>query len=114
MIMSLADEIDRLAAQRNAGHLSDAEFDAAKARLFAETPGPSTTRAVPPAPDAAAINNLRRSLADRWIGGVCGGIAKLTGIDTWIVRLLFTIATLFGGVGFIPYLLLWIFVPPEQ
>ena len=111
--MSLADEIDRLAAQRNAGHLSDAEFDAAKARLFAQAPGPSPASAVPPAPDVAAINNLRRSLSDRWIGGVCGGIAKLTGIDTWIVRLLFAIAVLFGGVGFIPYLLLWIFVPPE-
>ena len=36
---SIADEIDRLAAQRAAGHLSDAEFEAAKARLFAD-PGP--------------------------------------------------------------------------
>jgi phage shock protein PspC (stress-responsive transcriptional regulator) len=105
--MSIADEIDRLAAQRDAGHLTEAEFQAAKARLFTQPP-PGV------APDVAAINNLRRSLSDRWLGGVCGGLAKMTGIESWIVRLLFVIGILFAGFGFIPYVLLWIFVPPER
>ena len=62
----------------------------------------------------AAVGSLRRSVTDRWIGGVCGGLAALTGLDSWIVRLLFTVAVLFGGFGLIPYVLLWIFVPPER
>ena len=106
--MSIADEIDRLGAQRDAGRLSDAEFEAAKARLFAQQPSEGL------GPDAAAINSLRRSVSDRWVGGVCGGLAKLTGIESWIVRLLFVIGILFAGFGFIPYVLLWIFVPPER
>jgi phage shock protein PspC (stress-responsive transcriptional regulator) len=56
---------------------------------------------------------LRRSASDRWIGGVCGGIAVAAGIESWIVRLLFAVAMIFGGAGFVPYILLWIFVPAE-
>ncbi|MEO9063371.1 MAG: PspC domain-containing protein [Burkholderiaceae bacterium] len=106
--MSLADEIDRLAAQRDAGRLTDAEFEAAKARLF------SQPQVDGPTPDVSAINNLRRSLDDRWIGGVCGGLAKMTGVESWIIRLLFVVGLLFAGFGFIPYVLLWIFIPPER
>ncbi len=107
---SLADEIDRLAAQHAAGRLTDAEFEAAKARLLSSPPAP-----VYPAIDAAAasVHRLRRSVSDRWLGGVCGGIAKMAGVDSWIVRLVFVVATLFAGVGLLPYLLLWIFVPSE-
>ncbi len=108
--MSIADEIDRLGAQRDAGRLTDAEFEAAKARLFAQP----HADAMPSDADVAAVNNLRRSLTDRWVGGVCGGLAKLTGVESWIIRLLFVIAILFGGFGFIPYILLWIFVPSER
>ena len=106
--MSLADEIDRLAAQRDAGRLTDAEFEAAKARLFSQPHAESV------APDIGAVNNLRRSLNDRWIGGVCGGLAKMTGVESWIIRLLFVIGILFAGFGLIPYVLLWIFIPPER
>ena len=105
--MSMADEIDRLAAQHDAGRITDAEFEAAKARLFSQG-GPASSPHFAP-----AINTLRRSLNDRWVGGVCGGLAKFTGVESWIFRLLFVIAILFGGFGFIPYILLWIFVPPE-
>jgi phage shock protein PspC (stress-responsive transcriptional regulator) len=108
---SIADEVDRLAAQRDAGRLSDAEFEAAKARLFAQPAGePWRAQA---AQANATVNSLRRSTVDRWIGGVCGGIAKSTGIDSWIVRLLFTIAVVSAGIGLLPYVLLWIFIPLE-
>ncbi len=105
--MSIADDIDRLAAQHDAGRITDAEFEAAKARLFAQGTATSSPNFDP------AINTLRRSLNDRWVGGVCGGLAKFTGVESWVIRLLFVIAILFGGFGFIPYILLWIFVPPE-
>ena len=106
--MSLSDEIDRLAAQRDAGHLTDAEFQAAKARLFAQPQFESTAR------ESNPVNTLRRSLNDRWIGGVCGGLAKMTGVESWVIRLLFVVGLLFAGFGFIPYVLLWIFIPPER
>ena len=57
---------------------------------------------------------MRRSRADRWIGGVCGGVAKATGVDAWIWRLILTVLALFGGAGVVIYILLWIFVPEES
>ena len=63
------------------------------------------------------IKRLYRSRQERVLGGVCGGLAKYFDIDPTLVRLLFVIATLFGGpVGLIAYLLFLIFVPnePEQ
>jgi len=57
---------------------------------------------------------LRRSSQDRWLGGVCGGISRITGIDAWIWRLLFTLLVLCVGTGLFVYILLWIFVPEDQ
>jgi phage shock protein C len=75
-------------------------------------PRPSSS---PPQPGAgmAAVNNLRRSKTDSWIGGVCGGIARVTGVESWIWRLIFVALMLFGGTGLLLYILLWIFVPSE-
>ncbi len=101
--MSIADDLDRLAAQHDAGRLSGAEYEAAKARLLA-----------PPAVSGASVDALRRSITDRWVGGVCGGLAALTGVESWIFRLSFVLLVLFAGFGVIPYLLLWIFVPAED
>ena len=42
---------------------------------------------------------LHRSLTDRKIAGVCGGIAEYLGWDTTLVRLLWVILTLLGGSG---------------
>jgi phage shock protein PspC (stress-responsive transcriptional regulator) len=102
--MGLADELTRLQALRDSGALTEAEFQRAKARVL---------DGEPPAPGVREINRLRRSRSDRWIGGVCGGLAQLTGVDSWIWRLLLTLLALFGGTGLVIYLLLWIFVPSE-
>lgn len=46
------------------------------------------------------------------IAGVCGGIAARYGISTFIVRLIFVLLLLPGGLpGLIPYGLLWILMP---
>ena len=42
------------------------------------------------------------------IAGVCGGVANLLNVDAKIVRIVWVIAALFGGVGVLAYLLLWI------
>lgn len=53
---------------------------------------------------------LRRSTSDRWLAGVCGGIAEFTGLDATLVRLAFVA---FGilGVGELVYLIMWVVVP---
>jgi phage shock protein C len=102
--MSIADEIDRLQSLRERGVLNEDEFLRAKARVLDGTGG---------APAVGDINRLRRSRSDRWIGGVCGGVAALTGVDSWIWRLLLVLMAFFGGTGVLLYILLWIFVPEE-
>ncbi len=49
----------------------------------------------------------------RWLGGVCGGLAKTTGNESWVWRLIFAAAVFFAGFGIVACILLWIFVPPE-
>ena len=61
----------------------------------------------------STVNRLRRSRDDRWLGGVCGGLARLTGMESWIWRLAFALLFLFWGAGLLLYILLWIFVPDE-
>ena len=56
---------------------------------------------------------LRRSRDDRWLGGVCGGIARITGAETWIWRLLFALLALCGGTGVLAYLLMWVLIPSD-
>ncbi len=107
--MSLADELGKLEDLRTRGVLSDAEFQRAKQRLL---DGPPATAAGTP-PAVAAVNAFRRSASDKWLGGVCGGLARATGIDSWVWRLIVTLLALFGGTGVLLYLLLWIFVPAE-
>ena len=105
--MTIADEIAKLDDLRTRGALTSEEFERAKARLLDGGHMP----AAPPSVDA--INNLRRSVSDNWIGGVCGGLGRATGIESWIWRLIFAVLFLFGGTGFLLYVLLWIFVPSE-
>jgi len=62
----------------------------------------------------AAIRRLRLSNDDRWIAGVCGGIAALTGVEAWIWRLVFVLGLLASGFTALLYIVLWIFVPRDQ
>jgi phage shock protein C len=106
--MSIADDLSRLEEMRTRGALSDEEFQRAKARLLdASSPSASDIPAV------QAFNRLRRSRSDRWIGGVCGGLAAATGVESWIWRLIAVVLAFFGGSGLLLYLLLWLFVPNE-
>ena len=110
--MALTDELAKLEDLHRRGVLSDEEFARAKARLL-DGAAASDGAAGPVPAAAAAINALRRSRGDRWIGGVCGGIGRATGIDAWVWRLLFALLALCGGAGLVLYVLLWIFVPAE-
>jgi phage shock protein PspC (stress-responsive transcriptional regulator) len=104
--MSLSEELGRLAALHERGVLSDEEFGRAKSRVLTGAPVAGT-------PALLAINALRRSRDDRWLGGVCGGIARATGVESWIWRLVFALLALCAGTGVMLYLLMWILVPAD-
>jgi len=55
---------------------------------------------------------LTRSMTDRKLYGVCGGVAEYFGIDSLIVRLIWVIFTLAGGAGLLGYVIA-AFVIPE-
>ena len=101
--MSIADELLRLEQLRDRGTISPEEFARAKARVLSGS--------APSEPLFRALNQFRRSTTDRWIGGVCGGLAVSTGMDSWLWRLLFALLLLAGGTGVVVYVVLWIFVP---
>ncbi len=59
---------------------------------------------------------LRRS-NDRWIAGVCGGIAEWLGWSSDKVRLLYVLVSVLSAAfpGIIVYLVLWLVMPgPEE
>ncbi|GAA4896837.1 PspC domain-containing protein [Actinomycetospora straminea] len=73
-----------------------------------------TTSQSSPAPSSVPAFGFRRSVRDRWIAGVCGGIAARTGLDVNLVRVLAVLLAVFGHlVGLIAYLAAWALVPEE-
>ncbi len=62
-----------------------------------------------------ARGRLYRDSSDKFIGGVCSGIANYLNIDPAIVRILFAIVAFGGfGLGFFVYFLLWIILPDKD
>lgn len=57
---------------------------------------------------------FNRSVKDKVIGGVAGGLAEYFDIDPVLVRVLFVVSLFFHGAGFIAYIILWIIVPEAR
>ncbi len=57
---------------------------------------------------------LYRDSNDKFIGGVCSGIATYLNVDPAVVRLLFAIIGFGTGIGFVAYIILWIVLPPKD
>ena len=70
--------------------------------------GPRTTR-----DEMKDLGRLRRSVTDRHIAGVAGGIARHLDIDAIIVRVALVVAVFFGGAGLLVYIGAWLLVPEE-
>ena len=73
--MSLGDELSKLAELRSSGSLTEEEFQRAKERLLQSDQARSAD------PLVSAVNSFKRSQRDRWFGGVCGGMARSTGME---------------------------------
>ena len=111
--MPLPEDLEKLNALHERGALTDEEFALAKKRLLEGTPDAREACTAKPPASESTLSRLRRSINDRWIGGVCGGLAELTGIPTWSWRILFVLTALLHGLGLLMYILLWIFVPVQ-
>ena len=54
---------------------------------------------------------LYRSIDDKKIAGVCGGLGEYFDIDPTIVRLAWVALILAAGGGIVAYIIAWIIVP---
>src|SRR3954464_12111751 len=81
------------------------------------------TQSPPPPPGASArgvdrenlrsYQRLTRSITDRKIAGVAGGLGRHLNIDPTILRVLFVVLCFFGGAGFLLYGAAWVLVPED-
>jgi phage shock protein C len=81
-------------------------------------PGVPAARPVPPGAGAGAgaaqPKKLYRSRRDRWIAGVCGGLAENTGMDPTLVRVLaIAVMLLTNLMGIIGYVVAACVIPEE-
>jgi len=111
--MLLPDELEKLNALHERGALTDEEFALAKKRILEGAPDEGQRASARPPEPKSALDRLHRSIDDRWIGGVCGGLGELSGIPSWSWRILFVLTALLHGLGLVMYVLLWIFVPKQ-
>src|SRR5579864_2243800 len=75
--------------------------------MITSTSGTPTTQEAP-------TPRLHRSATDRLCCGVCGGIAEYLAVDPSLVRLAFVVATLWGGIGLLLYIVLAIILPVDS
>jgi phage shock protein PspC (stress-responsive transcriptional regulator) len=59
-------------------------------------------------------HRMYRDPDNRIIAGVCSGMAAYWRIEPWVVRVIFIIISLPGGLGILIYLVLWIVLPEAK
>lgn len=59
----------------------------------------------------AEQKRLMRSVDDRVVAGVCGGIAEYLDTDPTLVRVVFALLAVFAGGGLLAYIILWLVMP---
>jgi phage shock protein PspC (stress-responsive transcriptional regulator) len=57
--------------------------------------------------------SLVRPRDNRWIAGVCSGLAYRFGLPPFLVRVLFILSCLLPGPQVLVYIILWIIMPAE-
>ncbi|HLL69648.1 MAG TPA: PspC domain-containing protein [Micromonosporaceae bacterium] len=60
------------------------------------------------------MTTMTRSRNDRWIAGVCGGLARRAGMSPTTMRLIFVVSCLLPGPQILLYLILWVVMPEEN
>ncbi|HAG16653.1 MAG TPA: hypothetical protein DCG69_09045 [Bacteroidales bacterium] len=57
---------------------------------------------------------LYRKSNERVVAGVCAGLGDYFGIDKVIVRLIWVLLVVLGGIGLLAYLISWIMIPLDN
>ena len=70
--------------------------------------GPRVTR-----DEMRDLGRLRRSVDDRKVAGVAGGLARHLDVDPLILRVAFVVLAFFGGAGLLLYGACWLLVPED-
>lgn len=60
----------------------------------------------------ATSHKLRRQRGI--IAGVCGGLGEFFGLSPWLFRLIFLALIPLPPAALLPYLLLWLIIPPRR
>ncbi|MBS0011865.1 MAG: PspC domain-containing protein [Bacteroidales bacterium] len=63
---------------------------------------------------SVGYHRMYRDPDRRIIAGVCSGMAAFWRIDPWIVRVIFILISLPGGLGVLIYIILWIVLPEAK
>jgi len=61
-----------------------------------------------------SIKKMYRDPDKKVVGGVAAGVAVFFGTDAAVIRLLFAILAIFGGIGIVLYIVLWIVLPEAK
>lgn len=77
-----------------------------QAETMTSSPSPSAQPAIDPG-HPGGRPALRRSVRDKKIAGVSGGLGRWLGIDPVLIRVAFVVITLFGGAGIAAYAAAW-------
>ena len=57
------------------------------------------------------MKKLYRSQNNKIIAGVCGGVGEYFEVDPVLIRLVWGVLFLFGGIGLLAYLVAWMIIP---
>ena len=60
-----------------------------------------------------ARKRLMRPRDGRVIAGVCRGFAEYFDLDVALIRIVWILVAIFGGTGFLAYVIAWIVMPSE-
>lgn len=71
--------------------------------------GPRVTR-----DEIRDLGRLRRSITDRKVAGVAGGLGRHLDIDPLVLRVAFVVLVFFGGAGLILYGACWLLLPGDN
>ena len=60
------------------------------------------------------FRDLKKSLTDKKIAGVCGGFGEYTPLPSWMWRVFFLLFAFLWGFGIITYIVFWICMPAGE